>query len=73
MAVEGGFIPSRNEELDWDSEITAHGVVVAPGWVEGQEIMEPKNWHPGREAARYIETLFEPGEVIGFCDAVPPG
>ena len=28
--------------------------------------MEPKNWHPGREAARYIETLFEPGEVIGF-------
>ncbi len=66
MAVEGGFIPSRNEELDWDSEITAHGVVVAPGWVEGQGIMEPKNWHPGREAARYIETLFEPGEVIGF-------
>lgn len=66
MAVEGGFVPPSNRELDWDAEITAPGVVVAPGWVEGREVMEPKTWHPGKEAARYIETLFEPGEVIGY-------
>ena len=23
MAVDGGFVPSLNEELEWDSEITA--------------------------------------------------
>lgn len=66
MAVDGGFVPSPNEELEWDSEITAPGVVISPGWVEGREVMEPKSWHPGKEASRYIETLFEPGEVIGY-------
>lgn len=66
MAVAGGFVPSYDEEYGWDDEITAPGVIVAPGWVEGREVMEPKSWHPGREASRYIETLFEPGEVIGY-------
>ena len=66
MAVQGGFVPMSNQELDWDAEITAPGVVVVPGWVEGQEVMEPKSWHPGKEGSRYIETLFEPGEVIGY-------
>ena len=66
MAVAGGFVPSPDGELGWDDEITSPGVVVAPGWVEGREVMEPKSWHPGREAARYIEALFEPGETIGY-------
>lgn len=66
MAVDGGFVPSQDEELGWDDEITAPGVIVSPGWVEGREVMEPKSWHPGKEASRYIETLFEPGEVIGY-------
>ncbi len=66
MAVDGGFVPPQDEELGWDDEITAPGVIVSPGWVEGREVMEPKSWHPGKEALRYIETLFEPGEVIGY-------
>lgn len=67
MAVTGGFIPEQGRELGWEDEITAPGVVVAPGWIEGQEIREPEEWHPGREVARYIETLFEPGEIIGYA------
>lgn len=63
MAVAGGYVPEHGRELDWDDEIR---VVVSPGWLEGQEVHEPAAWHPGREAARYIETLFEPGEVIGY-------
>ena len=66
MAVVGGFVPSVDDELGWDDEITASGVVVTPGWVEGREVKEPVSWHPGKEAARYIEALFEPGEVIGY-------
>ncbi|MCD8046222.1 MAG: AAA family ATPase [Clostridiales bacterium] len=66
MATENGFCPSAGLEYDWDSEITAEGVVVAPGWADKREVTEPKVWRPGREAARYIETLFEPGETIGF-------
>lgn len=66
MAVNGGYRPDEGHELGWDDEIENPGVVIAPGWIEGREFSEPKNWHPGREAARYIETLFEPGETIGY-------
>lgn len=66
MAIEGGFSPEQGKEIGWDDEITVPGVIVAPGWVEGREVCEPKEWHPGREVARYIETLFEPGEVVGY-------
>ncbi len=67
MAVAGGFLPEQGRELEWEDEITAPGVIVTPGWIEGQEVREPVEWHPGREAARYIETLFEPGEIIGYA------
>lgn len=66
MAVEGGYAPEYGQEIGWDDEISAQGVVVSPGWVEGKAVPEPKEWHPGAEASRYIETLFEPGEVIGY-------
>lgn len=66
MAVEGGYSPEYGQEIGWNDEICVPGVVVSPGWVEAKEISEPKEWHPGREASLYIETLFEPGEVIGF-------
>lgn len=66
MAVEGGFCPESGHEIGWDDEISAQGVVVSPGWIEAQDIREPAQWHPGREVSRYIETLFEPGEVIGY-------
>ena len=66
MAVEGGYVPDQGHELGWDDEIELQGVVVSPGWVEGREFAEPKDWHPGKEAARYIEALFDPGETIGY-------
>ena len=67
LAEQFGYTPDEGRELSWDDEIEYQkGVVVSPGWVEGREIREPAEWHPGKEAARYIETLFEPGEVIGI-------
>lgn len=67
MAIERGWAPERGRELDWDDEITMDGVVCQPGWVEGREVREPKEWHPGKEVTRYIEALFEPGEIVGFA------
>lgn len=66
MAVEGGYSREYSSEIGWDDEITAPGIIVSSGWIEGEEIKEPKEWHPGREVSRYIETIFEPGEVIGY-------
>lgn len=67
MAVNGGYIPEQGRELSWDDEITAPGVITSPEWTEGCEITEPVSWHPGKEVTRYIETLFDPGEIIGYA------
>lgn len=67
MAVDGGYVPEQGRELSWDDEITAPGVITSPEWTEGCEITEPVSWHPGKEVTRYIETLFDPGEIIGYA------
>ena len=71
MAFENGYSPERNSEnyeLNWDSEIGAKsdGIIVDKNWIEGCEIFEPKEWNPVREVTRYIETLFEASENIGY-------
>ena len=65
MAVEGGYVPPSDRELDWD-DIYLDGKIIDPAWVEASPIMEPVTWHPGKEVSRYIETLFEPTETIGY-------
>lgn len=66
MAVEGGYRADQGHELSWDDAIIAEGIVVAQGWLEGREIQEPKAWHPGREVARFVEALFDPGDYVGY-------
>ncbi len=71
MAFENGYAPEHNyesRELDWDSEIGAKAdcVVVDRNWIEGREIPEPAAWDPVKEITRYIETLFESSENIGY-------
>ena len=70
MAMEHGWKPAYSgHELSWDDEIDLQGIrgaVVDTGWVEGQEIHEPKKWDPVSEITRYLETLFEAGENVGY-------
>ena len=68
MAMENGWLPDRDlgHELDWDSEISYDGVVIDSGWVEEKDISEPADWNPARELIRYLETLFEAGENVGY-------
>lgn len=67
MAVDRGYRPEQGGyELDWDSPIDQDGVVVDQNWLEGQVVHEPKAWHPAQQLITYLETLFEPGEVVGF-------
>ncbi len=70
MALERGWMPERDpgHELDWDDQIGEKDdlVVIDKGWIEGKEIQEPKNWDPVRELIRYLETLFEAGENVGY-------
>ena len=64
MALDHGWIPEAGHELEWDSEICYD--IIDSGWVEDREITEPADWDPARELIRYLETLFEAGENVGY-------
>ena len=73
MAKDNGWHPiskkeEESRELDWNDEINDKDdyVVIDKNWIEGKEIHEPVNWNPVRELTRYIETLFESTENVGY-------
>lgn len=70
MAKERGWRPVYEDyELDWDSVIGGRedGVVVKdPGWIEGRELTEPAAWDPVGEIVRYLETLFDSTDNVGY-------
>lgn len=70
MAIDHGWVPERDpgHELDWNDAIGEKDdlVIIDKGWVEGKEIQEPKNWDPVKDLVRYLETLFEAGENVGY-------
>ncbi|WP_368652388.1 AAA family ATPase [Ornithinibacillus sp. 4-3] len=71
MAKDNGWEPrvyKDDRELSWDDEITGNDeyVVIDKNWIEGMEIQEPKIWNPVQEITRYLETLFEASENVGY-------
>lgn len=65
LAQMQGWKPTASSdpghELDWGDTI-----VVDPDWIEDREVAEPNSWNPKQELIRYLETLFEPGENVGY-------
>ena len=70
IAMEHGWSPGGHDgigkALGWDEEVSAGGVVVDSGWIEGRETHEPKDWDPAGQIIQYLETLFEAGENVGY-------
>ena len=71
IAKDQGWQPPRQEsgyELDWDDIIGAKDdlVVVNKAWLEGKEVTEPSDWEPVNQLVKYLETLFEAGENVGY-------
>lgn len=72
MAKDGGWLPkSSNDldahELDWNDEISVDDYkIIDKNWIEGREIHEPVVWNPVREITRYLETLFQSTENVGY-------
>lgn len=68
MARDAGWEPTcRSDDpghaLSWDDD----SVSIDPGWIEPSEVSEPEGaWHGWRELVRYLETLFESGENVGY-------
>ncbi|QOY37064.1 AAA family ATPase [Anaerobacillus isosaccharinicus] len=71
MAKDNGWTSPRNtesHELDWNDEISLDEdyKIIDKNWIEGKEIIEPVNWNPVREITRYLETLFQSTEHVGY-------
>lgn len=72
MAKDHGWEPAPHgepgHELEWEDIIGGKDdlVIVDKTWVEGQEVKEPKTWNPKDQVIRYLETLFEAGENVGY-------
>lgn len=69
LAKDHGWKPADHKEdraIGWDDIISDEYIVVDSTWVEGKEIQPPKHWNPAQEIIRYLETLFEAGENVGY-------
>lgn len=78
LAKDQGWVPERKDsgpgyELEWDAIIGGREdlVVIDKHWVEGQEVVEPPDsWNPVEHLTKYLETLFEASENVGYvCDS----
>ncbi len=69
MAKDNGWGPRKKKDeraLEWDDEIDQEYVIIDKNWVEGMEIKEPSTWNPVQELTKYLETLFEASENVGY-------
>lgn len=69
LAKDQGWSPAQDSrELDWDEEISIseERVVINHNWLEGRDVIEPDEWDPVAHLTKYLETLFEAGENVGY-------
>lgn len=75
MAKDNGWYWSKDSdeghELEWDDYIGGKNVkedfvVIDKNWIEGQEIEIPEEWDPAKQIIKYLETLFEADDNVGY-------
>ena len=69
LAREQGWNPPYDpgRGFGWDDSISRDGIVVDQNWIEEKEIEAPAdNWDPVRDLTRYLETLFDSTENVGY-------
>lgn len=72
LARDHGWVPERSSEpgyeLEWDAVIGPKDElkIIDKNWVEGQEVIEPEEWNPVEHLTKYLETLFEASENVGY-------
>lgn len=76
LACDRGYKPPEKSfddgrgELSWDSVIKYDNdyKIIDKDWLQGKELHEPLDtqWQPVKELIRYLETLFESTENVGY-------
>lgn len=68
MACDFGYKPSAgapDEAMNWDDEINSDPLKVING-IEIQELKIPEQWHPKQQIIKYLETLFDADDNVGY-------
>lgn len=67
LAKDNGWTPADyGRSLEWEDAIDKDLVIIDKDWVEGTEIHEPEHWDPVRDLIRYLETLFDSTDNVGY-------
>ena len=70
LAVEGGYVPKRlsdvDEAMDWDDEIARDPLRVLEGVEIEQFELPARRWEPKEQITRYLQTLFNADEYVGY-------
>lgn len=70
MAKDNGWKPYSGEDysLDWDSEIGGKDdfKIVDTAWIDSSDFTIPEAWEPEKQIIKYLETLFDSTETVGF-------
>lgn len=72
LALENGYQPQRRSSapydaaLDWDSYIGEDYVVTSAEQTAAVPVRMPDNWNPAEQITKYLETLFEPEDFVGY-------
>nr|DAW71923.1 MAG TPA: Regulatory protein repA [Caudoviricetes sp.] len=78
LAKENGWVSQSSydsenaHEFGWTDIIDRDYRVIDKDWIEGKEIHEPTNWNPVQEIIKYLETLFEASENVGYVTECYP-
>ncbi len=74
MALDNGYIPPRKENadkvFDWNDVIGEDYTVTSAEDTQELPISEPEHWNPAAEIRRYLETLFEMSDFVGYVTEV---
>ena len=76
MAKDNGWQSNsyngESYELDWDSTIDRDYKIIDKNWIESKEIREPRNWQPAQELIKFLETIFESTDLVGYVTTTYP-
>lgn len=68
MARDNGWSPCRTSgrALDWNDTVNDDGVIVNADSLEYEALKLPDEWHPAAQLIKYLETLFDSTENVGY-------
>jgi len=76
IAYTHGWVPPQVDDhaMGWNEAVLVTDTekrtgIIDRNWLEGREVIEPQDseWNPADDLIKYLEVLFQPEEIVGYC------